>query len=127
MTTNAQLAMHYRQLGDEYRRLADALVPQPSSTPATPAPHQLPAAVDARQRTVLALFDPLDPTAKVVLPWDGSGSVVETALSVGYTVKSVYSLLRSLLAWDDEAERSVTITDKGRARFREIVARGLVV
>jgi hypothetical protein len=82
------------------------------------------AAKDARQYPILALFAPLNPTSQETLPWDGPGSVTEIAFNNGYTTKSVGALLMTggLLQWVD-AGKTVTITDKGRVRFREIEAR----
>lgn len=79
---------------------------------------------DARQHPILSMFSPLDPTSHVELPWHGAGSVTEVAIKNGYTTRNVGALLMAggLLQWV-EAGKTVTITDKGRVRFREIAAR----
>jgi hypothetical protein len=81
-------------------------------------------AKDARQYPILLLFAPLDPASREVVAWEGPGSVTEVALANGYTSRSVGALLMKggLLEWVVPQE-TVTVTERGRIRFREIEAR----
>lgn len=81
-------------------------------------------AKDARQYTILSLFAPLDPASCEAIGWDRPGSVTGVALANGYTSRSVGALLMKdgLLEWVVPQE-TVTITERGRIRFREVEAR----
>jgi hypothetical protein len=114
-------------LGHDLVELTNALfeeLDRPRTPSAAPTDKYSQAAKDARQHPILALFEPLDASREVALPWEGPGSVTEAAFEHGYTSKSVGALLmnRGLLRWVDQG-KTVTITDRGRTRFREIEAR----
>lgn len=110
-----------RSLGNAVLDLADSLVPNQTKA-ITITEHYSQQARDQRQWPVLALFAPLNPDSREVLPWEGPGGVKEVALNSGYTSAGVGGFFArgGLLAKNGN---DITITEGGRLRFREIEAR----
>lgn len=96
----------------------------PAVTDSAGADHYSQGARDARQYPVLSLFAPLNPDSKEVLPWNGPGGVKSIALKNGYTGSGLGGFFSpgGLLKWVKKDE-TVSITEEGRKRFKEIEER----
>ena len=81
-------------------------------------------AKDTRQWAVLSLV--YDGSAPRTSTWS---SVAVTARANGYGSRDYAVLVRAnngLLAWVDKDDQTVTVTDRGIARYKEIQQRGLI-